>query len=403
MNRVSSDSRPGKVEEYDVIVIGGGIVGLCVSVLLADEGANVSCLDAGNAAGSTANAGSLHVQMQSRLMRLFPERIPDYLETLPIYPRAVDAWTVMAAELRDELGEDIDLSIGGGLMVAESEAHFEELRIKTEQEKSLGIDTELVDRQALRELAPYLADSVYGAALCHQEGKVNPLAANQAIRRRALAKNVAIRAGETVERIEQDAGHLALHCMSGKTWRAARVVIAAGAGTGALTEPLGCDVPVMAEPLHMNITEPVAPLVGHLLQHAELSVTLKQFRNGQIVVGGGWPAELRGTKHQPSVLLSSLRGNLRLAAHLVPALRSLRVIRSWAGINPTVDLLSVIGELPGCAGVYVAVPGDAGYTLGPYCARLLVDAMQGRQPDFPLTGFAPGRRSPVMAGATALP
>lgn len=403
MNSAANDGEAISVDECDVVVIGAGIVGLCVSVLLADEGADVSCLDAGNPAGSTANAGSLHVQMQSRLMRLFPERIPDYLETLPIYPRAVDAWKGMADELLDELGEDIDLSIGGGLMVAESEAHFEELRTKTEQEQRLGIDTELVDRQALRELAPYLADAVHGAALCHQEGKLNPLAANEAIRRRALARNVAIRAGETVERIEPGAGHILLHCNSGRTWRAAQVVIAAGAGTGRLTEPLGCEVPVMAEPLHMNVTEPLAPLLGHLLQHAELPITLKQFRNGQLVVGGGWPAELREPSGHPSVLLSSLRGNLGLAARLVPALRSLRVIRSWAGINPTVDLLSVIGELPGCPGVYVAVPGDAGYTLGPYCARLLVDSMQGRTPDFPLSKFAPGRRSAVMAGATPLP
>lgn len=381
----NNGSEPESVD-CDVVVIGGGIVGLCVSGLLASEGVGVVCLDAGRPGGSTANAGSLHVQMQSRLMQLFPERLPDYLKTLPIYPRAVDAWKAMA----DELDEDIDLSINGGLMVAENAAQFAELRSKVEKEKRLGIESELLDKNELGALAPYLDDTLYGAALCHQEGKLNPLTANRAVRRQAVSRGAEIRSNTAVESIARRDAHLAVKTAR-TTYRCGRVVVAAGAGTGVLTAALGCEVPVVAEPLHMNITEPTSPLVNHLLQHAELPVTLKQFKNGQIVIGGGWPAELRGDAGLPAVALGSLQGNLRLAARLVPSLNSLRVMRSWAGINPTVDLLSVIGELPTCPGVHVAVPGDAGYTLGPYCARLVVDSMQGRGTDFPLTEFAPGR------------
>ena len=64
--------------EFDVVVIGGGITGMCLSWFLADAGLAVACIDHGRDSGSTTNAGSIHVQMQSRIMRLFPERLHDY-------------------------------------------------------------------------------------------------------------------------------------------------------------------------------------------------------------------------------------------------------------------------------------------------------------------------------------
>ena len=374
-------------KDFDVVVIGGGIVGLCTTWFLAREGISVVCLDAGVAGGSTANAGSLHVQLQSRLMRLFPERIPDYVRTLPIYPRAVDLWAEIAADLDDEF----DFSIGGGLMVADDRVSFDGLREKVDSEKSQGIDSTLIDRRQLLDMAPYLDDSVYGAAYCRQEGKLNPLAALRAVHGQVIAHGAVVRKPERVVSIEENSSQLVVRCID-REYRCGRVVIAAGAGTGDLTGPLGCKVPVIAEPLHMNITEAAPAMVGNLLQHAQSPITLKQFRNGQIVIGGGWPAALREGSGAPAVTLSSMRGNLRLASRLVPSIANLQIIRTWAGINPTVDLLSVIGRLPTCSGVYVAVPGDAGFTLGPYCARLVVDEMQGRSTDFPLTDFSPGRQ-----------
>jgi len=76
----------------------------------------------------------------------------------------------------------------------------------------------------------------------------------------------------------------------------------------------------------------------------------------------------------------------------VPALGNLHIQRTWAGVNPMIDLLSVLGELGSpAAGVFVAVPGDAGYTLGPYCARLLADHMLGKTPDYSIAAFSPTR------------
>ena len=118
---------------------------------------------------------------------------------------------------------------------------------------------------------------------------------------------------------------------------------------------------------------------------------MKQLKTGQLLIGGGWPAREGHDGGVPEVLLDSLLGNLGLAQHLVPDIADLRVTRTWAGINTMVDLLSVLGEIKPLPGVFVAIPGDAGYTLGPYCARLVVDQMSGRSPDYSLEYFSPSR------------
>lgn len=369
--------------EFDTVVIGGGITGMCLSWFLADAGRAVVCLDDGRNAGSTANAGSLHVQMQSRLMRLFPERVAEFEKTLDIYPRAVNFWREIAAGIDD----DIELVISGGLMVAEDASQIASLRAKSRREARHGVRTHILDRQELQNLAPYLGSAVEGASYCELEGKVNPLHANAAIEARARTAGAQILRPVTVTSVNRQ-GPAYLLETSAACFVAADIVLSAGAGCAQLAAGLGFSLPAQAEPLHMNITDPAEPLVRHLVQHAEKPITLKQFKAGNVIIGGGWPAGHGAEGGPPGVLLDSVLGNLQLAAHIVPAISGLPLLRTWAGVNPTVDLLSVVGEASTCPGLYVALPGDAGYTLGPYCARLLADKILGRSPDYPLAPFS---------------
>ncbi|MEZ5904792.1 MAG: FAD-dependent oxidoreductase [Geminicoccaceae bacterium] len=68
-----------------------------------------------------------------------------------------------------------------------------------------------------------------------------------------------------------------------------------------------------------------------------------------------------------------------------------RLLRSWAGINTTTDGRSVLGPVPGRPGLFVALPGDAGYTLGPLVARLVADHMLGRRPELDLEPYTADR------------
>jgi glycine/D-amino acid oxidase-like deaminating enzyme len=376
--------------EIDALVVGGGIVGMCAALDLAREGRGVAIVDDGRHSGTTANAGSLHVQMQSRFIRLYPDLVPNVERSLPLYPAGAARWRALAAELE----ADMEIKASGGLMVAEDEAQFRFLAEKCAREKALGLDVHMLDRAELERVAPYLGGVVYGAELCRDEGKLNPLKANEAVRR-ALASLGVIRAdAAAVTSLHRQGVRLAATLTRNgreETIVGGQVILAAGAGTGALAASLGAPIPTEAEPLHMNVTEATEPLIGHLVQHADRMITLKQLGAGQVVIGGGWPARFTGSDRFPTVDPASMIGNLSLAQHIVPKLGALRVIRTWAGVNTTADGQSILGPLPGWPAVIVAVPGDAGYTLGPLVGRMAAMIALGRDPGCDVARFTPAR------------
>lgn len=372
--------------ETDIVIVGGGIVGSCLAGFLAEEGQGVALIDDGRIGGTNANAGSLHVQMQSRFMRLYPENVPGMEEQLPLYPKAVAFWQ----SFERKLGADFDLKLTGGLMVAESQDQLDFLEVKARRESKLGLDVDILDRAALDRIAPYFGPAVKGAELCSNEGKLNPLLCNAAIHRWLQSRGVTLIVNEAVERITRLDPAFSVVTGQG-TIKAGKVVIAAASGSRPLAAMLGLHVPADAEPLHMNITEATAPLIGHLVQHADRMITLKQFGTGQIVIGGGWPAHLSEKRQHPTVELASLIGNLALARHIVPRIAPLHIIRNWAGINTAVDGKGVLGAAAEIPGLFFAIPGDAGYTLGPYSAHLVAQIMTKRTPDEDLKPYSPDR------------
>jgi glycine/D-amino acid oxidase-like deaminating enzyme len=383
--------------EIDVLVVGGGIVGMCAALDLLREGRGVAIIDDGKHSGTTANAGSLHVQMQSRFIRLYPELAPNVERSLMLYPAGAERWRALALELH----ADMEIRQTGGLMVAEDEAQFSFLAAKCARERALGLDVHMLDRAELRQVAPYLGDVVWGAELCREEGKLNPLKANEAVRKALAALGAVQLNSARVTGIARRSGRLTATVSSpvgSGLITAGLVVLASGAGTGPLAAELGIRIPTEAEPLHMNVTEATAPLIGHLVQHAERMITLKQLGAGQVVIGGGWPARFSGPEQFPVVDPASMIGNLSLAQHIVPKLGALRVLRTWAGVNTTADGQCILGALPGWPDVLVAVPGDAGYTLGPLVGRMAAFIALGKDPGFDVARFTPTRFSPSSTG-----
>lgn len=368
----------------DLLVIGAGVTGVCAAIRAAEAGARVVVVDSGQNAGSNANAGSLHVQLQSRFIRLYPEQAPNVEASLPLYLQAVREW-----ERLDGAHGPFELVRKGGLMLAEGDEQLRFLEHKARREAGFGLNVEILDRPALDSIAPWLGPQIVGAELCRDEGKLNPLVANVRLRGRAVALGVNF----VTDRVAVLEPGARVRAIGTTVLEAGRVVVAAAWGAGGVLASLGLILPSHAEPLHMNITEPGAPMINHLIQHAERSITLKQFGSGQIVIGGGWPAQTRGDHAVPGVLADSMLGNVALAARLVPAIAGLRVLRTWAGMNTTIDGKTVLGELPGHRGIIVAVPGDAGYTLGPLCGRVGAELALGLPPATDPAPYSPARFS----------
>jgi len=370
-------------ETIDLLIVGGGITGQSAALTAAGAGARVAIVDMAQNVGSHANAGSLHVQMQSRFLRLNPHLAENVESSLPLYLAAVAEWDAL-----DEALGGVELTREGGLMLAEGADQMAFLREKAEREAKKGLAVDILERPELERVAPYLGPKIIGAEICRDEGKVNPLIANRKMNARLGALGVR-QIADRIIGIEIGDGKPA--AIGKVRHEATHILIAAAWGTEALTRSLGLRLPTPPEPLHMNITEAGAYAIRHLVQHAERSITLKQFRSGQVVIGGGWPARQNGVESTPRVRGDSLLGNVALAAAIAPGIAGLRVLRTWAGVNTPVDGKATIGPVRPGARVSLALPGDAGYTLGPIVGRSAAEQILGLPPQIDLAPYAPNR------------
>lgn len=380
-----SDAEPLPLREAATVVIGAGIVGLSTAYHLAKAGHDVVVLDAGrpNAMASGGNAGSLHVQLLSFDFGAKAEAGGSpAARTLPLQRDAVALWQA----LEGELGRSLDIKITGGVMVAETERDVRFLGAKTALERAHGVDCEVIGPNDLERLEPNLAPGMMAAAYCPQEGKINPLVATQGLLDGARAAGAQVFDLTGLRAIEPERSGFLLRTNRGVI-RAGRVVNAAGAFASRVGGFLGHDVPVFGAPLQMIVTEPVQPIVSGLVAHADRHLTLKQAANGSVIIGGGWTATLDPVHRRPRPLRESLEGNLWVAQRVVPALRKMHVVRSWAAMNINIDGAPIIGEHPAQPGFFNAVSSN-GYTLGPMIGRITADLILSGRTDRDVAPFS---------------
>jgi sarcosine oxidase, subunit beta len=375
--------------DCDVLVVGGGIVGTSLAYYLAREGADVLLVERAelNREASGTNAGSMHLQIA--IHQLTGAETASAEDRLLAEVREVVEAAQLWHGLEAELDGSLDVHVTGGWMVAETPAQLQILRDKHALEAKAGLETEVVTGDDLRARAPYLAEDLAGATFCPLEGHANPLAAVPLLARRAVDRGAAIRTHTEVLSVEAlgaggRSGPFRVTTSRG-TVTARRLVNAAGAWAQDLSAMVGVRLPLRADGLHVNVTEPRPHVLGPLVQHIGRRLTLKQSANDTFIIGGGWPArpELRPARY--STRWDSAAGNAAVAIRVVPMLADVRLVRTWSGVMAfTDDLSPVVGESAQLPGYHTCI-ATTGFTLGPLMARLLAEQMTS----------APGSTSPV--------
>lgn len=373
----------------EVIIIGGGIAGCSTAWHLASDGIDVLLLERGelNSGASGANAGSLHAQIQHEpYVDHGAEWARNFLPALPFYRFSIDTWQ----RVERELGVDLEFSRDGGIIVASSEDQMRHIEIKSGLEQAAGLGTELLDREGVRAIAPYISENILGGALCPLEGKANPLLAAPAFAAGAESRGATIRCHCEVTEVRRDGDDYAVVTNQGE-YRAPKIINAAGTNAGNIAALMGLQLDIQAFPIQLTVTEPVEKLISHLVYSAENMLTLKQSRAGTILVGGGWPATI-DRRGYPQVCAESLSRNLALAMQVVPQLADVLVVRSWAAVvNGTDSWLPILGELKASPGCFIHHVPWMGFTGGPGGARIITSLVKGEEPpvDFDIRPFAP--------------
>ncbi len=361
---------PGDAE---IVVVGGGLLGLSTALYLARDGSDVLLLDRGEpgVAASTANAGSLHVQLVPYVYAA--DGGGPMAEALPLGPASIALWRALAADA----GEDLGLRTEGGLILAETGAEMTLLRSKAAFERSRGIPAEVVGPAELRAIAPGLAGAFAGASLCPPEGQGDPLRGTMALLSLARRAGVRVAGGVEVTGLERAGSGWLVRTAAGGV-RAGTVVNTAGVQAMRVGRFAGVDVPGHGLVQQVIATAPGPIMLRQLVAWTGRHLSLKQGDGGHVLIGGGWPGTLDGNG-AAQVRRDSIEGNLALACRALPGLRPLHMARAWTGLAPNQSRPPLISATPGQPGLFHAMTGN-GYTLGPIIGRMLADAIRTGAP-----------------------
>jgi sarcosine oxidase subunit beta len=365
----------------DLVVIGGGLIGLASAFEARRAGLSVIVLERETCGrhASSASAGGV------RSLNRDPAEIPLARAALPLW-----------AALSEKLGADIGFTASGQIRVAEDEAALAALEARALCTRSAGWTHErMIGQNALFERVPAMARHCLGALAVDDDGFADPLKVIHAYRRACLALGVDIREDLAVEGLAQaDTGGIAVMTAHGE-FRGGHVANCAGAwgGNFAAAE----QIPIRTSALQMIVTAPVAPFVTPVIGSQGRKLSLKQTEAGAVVIGGAFEARIVGSEDAASmrgiVLPERVAANLANAASLFPHLRDAPVLRSWSGFEGMVeDGLPVIGASAHIPGLIHAFGFSAhGFALAPLVGEIVRDLVSGRRNTVPLAAFTPER------------
>lgn len=362
---------------YDAIVIGGGVMGCSTALHLAQGGMRVALVDRGPLCreASGVNAGTLTLHMTRAAL----------------VPYAMQAWQMwMNAE--KWLGMGVLATHVPGLTLAFTEAECELVELRAKARREQGAPIEVITPERARAIEPGLHPGLLKAGYCGMDGFASAYLTGRAFGHALKLAGVEVLENAPVEGIASgDAGHVIRLAAAGRApLHARRVVLAGGVWLENMLAWLGVQIPIKVLINQLIITERIRPVMRTVLSVANGLLSLKQFANGTVLIGGGWQGEGDRERGGVEARPQNLVGNMRLAAYAMPALAEARIARIWLGLEAeTADAMPIIGDVPGVPQAYVVGSAHSGYTSGPFMGRIMAQHILGQQPDLPL--FDPAR------------
>jgi len=343
----------------DVVVIGGGVVGLSIAFALAVERVSVMVLDAGAPGqASAAAAGMLAPLAEAGREGPF---VPLAVESLRLWPLFVD-------QLREETETALRIAGPGMLRVAQAPAEEAALCAALDWQRGFGLPLHHLNAAELHALEPALGIGVCGGVLSPLERHVEPRLLLQALRFACIRRGVVIRPETTVTDFETGGSRVQAVQTEKTRISGGAYVITSGAWSEALGLALGIRFPIHPLRGQMLALGPLhpPPFKHTLYAHGGYLVPRA---DGRVIAGA--TEELVG--FNPQTTDAGVGSLAVMAAALIPRLSAAPQHSSWAGLRPvSADGLPLLGRLPGWDNIHVAAGhGRNGILLTPLTGRLM--------------------------------
>lgn len=355
---------------FDVIIIGAGSVGVPTAYFMAEAGLSVLVIEQLPSAGQASNK---HAIGGIRATHSDPAKIT-------LGNRSLDVF----ASWQEQHGDDIEWRQGGYSFVAYTVENANALQELCNWQVEHGLNISWLNREELLSVLPHLnPEGLLGGTFSPEDGSASPLKSAFAFHKRAKEAGVVFHFNEAViDFIRQGDRLIGVRTTRG-AYFGSWMINAAGGWAKQLSQLAGVDIPVEPDSHEAAITEPVQHLFDPMIvdmraRPGSANFYFYQHPTGKIIFCmTPEPAILGSHTLASSDFLP--RASRRLL-ELMPVLQHIRVRRVWRGTYPnTPDGSPILGEVPGMEG-YLLAAGmcGQGFMFGPGVAWTLTNLVLNR-------------------------
>jgi len=365
-------------ENTEVIVVGGGVIGVSLAYGMVKNGAKVILIDKvdNRLTASRGNFGLVWVQGKGKGM-------PRYVEWSI---EATEKWPEFAENLETESGFNLNYEKTGGLDICLGEEEHEErvnfIEEMSQASSSGSYDCEMISIKELQGMLPKikLGKEVSGASFCSHDGCVNPLNLLKAMSSSFQENGGGYRPEQFVQKIEYSSNGFKIETET-HSFNAKKLVLACGLMTTKLASMVGMKVPVIAERGQIIVTESTSRVFNYP------TAGIRQNYDGSFMLGASHEA----VGYNIETSYEVLQNIAKRAIQILPSLKNLQMIRSWAALRVlTPDKMPVYLESDQYPGAY-AITSHSGVSLASLHSSNLVEWILEERIPPGFTAFHPKR------------
>ncbi|MFZ6817166.1 NAD(P)/FAD-dependent oxidoreductase [Undibacterium sp. Ji22W] len=353
-------------DTYEVVVIGGGIIGCACAASLAKAGLKVLIIEPSTIGGGTTAAGMGHLVVMD-----------DNAAELALSSYSLELWRALITEDQREAARHEYMQCGT-IWVAADDEEMEAARAKLQILQAHDIACEMLNAEQLRQREPQLRTGLAGGLLVKQDALVYPPKSAQILLELALAHGATLHRQSAIDLLD-DGTHRGVKCADGSEIFAQHIVVANGIASTQLVN----DLPLRHKKGHLVITDRYPNFIQHQLvelgyiksAHASdgdsVAFNLQPRPTGQVFIGSSRQFDVTHKEIDTGILSKMLAQ----ATSYVPALADLKAIRTWTGFRAaTPDGLPYIGPHPTIQKLWMATGHEGlGITTSLATAEILKD------------------------------
>lgn len=365
--------------ETDVIIVGGGIAGVCSAYYLARRGAKVGLFERGavGAQASGVNFGGLRTNGRAE-----PE--------LPLSLRARSQW----GKIEALVGDSCETEITGHVEICDRADHMAAVEQWAVMAERHGVGAQMLTGAEVARRFPWIGTKVLGGCFVARDGAANPRLVTPTFAIAARRLGADISEYDAVRTVHHDGACFQIETEAGTKARAPTLINAAGAWGARLAAQFSESFPLDVMAPQMVVSEPFPRVVTSTMDYPVNGrfCYARQIARGNLLFGRG-PGRADLDTGRAKYVPQNLFDASRIAVDVLPFLRGRNFIRSWGGVEgKSPDSLPFLGRSRAVGGLIHAFGFSGhGFQLGPGIGEVIAElALDGRT-STQIEGFDPYR------------